>query len=164
MKKTPAPTPTTAPIDELFYDHNLSIRGIIWIDSQSAHFCDALTELLEDDPHGAIVLLGLSAEALESEGHDLHDLTTPAAIDSIQQDIARRRTSGFLVEAEMAMPHNFAKDRKSWSVGWGYRQRSWFHTQALDRAFVERLIAWRDKIADKQYAEEHGPKPKKANR
>jgi hypothetical protein len=148
-----------APVQDLserFFDENIRIDEIIWLDANSSSQCDAFDDFIE----------GEDAETIAS----LFD-TTPQKINAIIKLggdtseefacwLARNRKSGFLVKAATPIPHDIRKGSHSFS--WGYVQCGWFHTHAFDVAFFERLNAWKMKIIVRESKKEAAEKKKAA--
>lgn len=135
---------TIPDIAERFFDENIRVDKIIWLEANASSQCDDLEDYLEEEYAEEIAkLFGTTVSQVENFAADPEEFTTW---------LARSRKTGFLVKAATPVPHDIRKD--SCSFSWGYTQHEWFLTDALDEAFLLKLIDWKASIKKREAAKE----------
>lgn len=131
---------TNREITEALFDNELQFETIIYLPGCSAHPSDTLRDLLD-------MWIEEAQEAFTEAGVklDLEELVEPGDrdLDEFLSTCARKDISGFLVQVLTPTPQSFHGE-SGYSFSWGCMRWHWFYTPAIDGAFVERLIKWRD--------------------
>lgn len=89
-------------------------------------------------------LFGMSKEDFDSIQEDTEedeDLFVSTMYDHLIRDL---RKEGFIVEVHCPVPQDFHEGGYS-DYGFGYYIHEHFYTEALDQAFIDTVLAWKDK-------------------
>ena len=78
-------------------------------------------------------------EAAEERGTRLDD-----HLSDFMSRLYQAGKRGFLFEAATPTPQMFGADGGVTTYGFGWYQKKWFYTEALDEAFVQRLFDWKE--------------------
>lgn len=119
-----------------FFDECIMVDKIIWLAGNAENQCDDLEDLIENEDSDTLAeLFALPKKTAESY-MDLVD------VEDLVSRLVRAGRMGFLVKAATPVPTHFHESGHTYS--WGYSTTKWFYTEALDEAFAERLVQWKD--------------------
>lgn len=125
---------TDPKVADFFFDNSIRIDQLIWLAANLDQPCEALCSFLEwyedDDDDEIAKIFGEPKGSLSSD---------PEYFGSA---IARKKLTGFLVQAGTPTPVRFHPDGGFTNYGFGNYHWKWFYTPALDQAFLTRLTVW----------------------
>lgn len=121
-------------VADFFFDNNIRIDQLIWLAANL------------DQPSGPLVDFLDSFEGEDGKLSELFGLpegSLSSVAESFCTALARKKLTGFLVEAGTPTPVRFHPNGGFTSYGFGAYHSKWFYTPALDQAFLDRLTAWK---------------------
>lgn len=120
-------------LGHLFFDESIRIEQIIWIAACSYHPPESFEDFLSDeDPKDVKKIFGLKRQLSDDP-------------ETALSELARANKMGFLVEAATPIPVAFHQNSCT-THGFGWCRLGWFYTEALDAAFVQRLLDWKAEV------------------
>lgn len=118
---------------EAFFSNTISIDRIIWLASLDERRTCPLRDALELGFEDIFAALGISVPEIDED-----DVQHTAEI--LIERVSRTDKQGFLVQACTPVP--MYADSNTYS--WGHYTMRWFYTEALDWAFIQRVIEWKN--------------------
>lgn len=133
-------------IAEKFFDESIRLGSLIWVPGQTDQYGENVKEFFEDVEEASDLTEILGFPISEETASELWN-GDDDEIGEIWSKLFRAGRLGFIVKAETPWPFNFTEG--GYSSGFGHYTSKWFYTEALDEAFVDRLIAWKESIVER---------------
>lgn len=137
-----------------FFDNNIRLDEIIWLAANLDCPSEALVEEFFDNT---------DADEFKKVFGKLPFKVTDARLDEeresgekysgILSEFARAQKTGFLVQAATPIPVMVHDDGGVTTYGFGWITTQWFYTEALDEAFAQRVLKWKEDFYKEKKAE-----------
>ena len=129
-------------IANTLFDESINVETIIWMSALADTLPSSAKDFFRDE----------SVEDLS----EIFGVEIPSDYDGDEEEIStflmRKKFYGFVVLAYTPVPVDFHEDGFT-SHGFGYTTGKWFYTEALDEAFAQRMVEWKESFVGKKRAE-----------